>query len=174
MLSILLSLSGASKVWNVLDGYKVKIASALAILTALGQMLLAAAGLGHEIAGMLAAHQAAGLLTLIQHISADPFAVDLGKAWVMLLASGATLGFGHKLDKHTAALQAAAAVPAQAAPAQATPTQAVGIVNPVKLAAAGAQLAALPAMIPAVPNEPGANFHPAVGWFKTPQTAPKA
>jgi hypothetical protein len=149
MLNLLLSLSGMSKLWDALDGYKVRIAAALAIMTALGQLILAAAGLGQEVAGMLAAHQAAGLLSLLQHISANPFAQDFAKAWVLLLSSGAALGFGHKLDKHTEALQAVAQATAQTAGAAAIAgikaLPASGTIDPAALAKAGAALAAAPA-----------------------------
>jgi hypothetical protein len=80
-------------VWNFLDGKKTAGAAVLAILSGL-------AGLGAEVAPLLAAHNTAGLLDLIKHSAGDP-------SIQMIVAGLGGLGLGHKLDK-------AAAAPAEA------------------------------------------------------------
>jgi len=76
-------------IWKALDGKKTYAAAALGILTSL-------AGLGVEFAPVLAAHNTAALLVLIQNLPTDP-------SWLSLVASFGLLGLGHKTEKATTA-----------------------------------------------------------------------
>lgn len=76
---------GFTKVWAALDGKKTYAAAALGIVTSL-------AGLGAQFAPVLAAHNTAGLLTLLQALPSDP-------SWLSLVASFGLLGLGHKAEK---------------------------------------------------------------------------
>lgn len=79
----------AAPLWKALDGKKTYAAAALGILTS-------AAGLGVELAPILAAHNTAGLLAFVQHLPTDP-------SWLSLVASFGLLGLGHKSEKATTA-----------------------------------------------------------------------
>ncbi len=77
--------AGLNKVWTFMDGKKTYAAAGLGILTSL-------AGLGAEAAPLLAAHNTAGLISLIQALPTDP-------SWLSLVASFGLLGLGHKTQK---------------------------------------------------------------------------
>ncbi len=79
----------AGPAWKALDGKKTYAAAGLGILTSL-------AGLGVEFAPVLAAHNTAGLLVLVQNLPHDP-------SWLSLVASFGLLGLGHKAEKATTA-----------------------------------------------------------------------
>lgn len=85
ILALILKFSGAGFVWDKMDGYKTYGAAALGILTSL-------AGLGVELSPILAAHNTAALIGLIQGLPHDP-------SWLGLIASAGLLGIGHKVDK---------------------------------------------------------------------------
>ena len=93
VLALVLKFGGFNKVWALLDGKKTYAAAALGILTSL-------AGLGVQIAPILAAHDTAALLTFVQGLPSDP-------SWLSLVASFGLLGLGHKAVK----VEAAAASP---------------------------------------------------------------
>lgn len=80
--------AGLNKAWAFMDGKKTYAAAGLGILTAL-------AGLGAEFAPVLAAHNTAGLISLVQQLPHDP-------AWLSLVAACGLLGLGHKADKAAA------------------------------------------------------------------------
>ncbi len=95
--------AGLNKIWSALDGKKTYAAAGLGILTAL-------AGLGAEFAPVLAAHNTAGLIGLVQQLPHDP-------AWLSLVAACGLLGLGHKADKAAATVAAPApALPPTPAP----------------------------------------------------------
>lgn len=79
------NLAGVQKVWAALDGKKTYAAAGLGIVTSL-------AGLGVEVAPILASHNTAALIGFVQHLPGDP-------SWLSLLASFGLLGLGHKADK---------------------------------------------------------------------------
>lgn len=89
--------AGLNKIWALLDGKKTYAAAGLGILTSL-------AGLGVEVAPLLAAHNTAGLISLIQALPHDP-------SWLSLMASVGLLGLGHKADKAAAVADATASAP---------------------------------------------------------------
>lgn len=74
-----------NKAWAALDGKKTYAAAGLGILTSL-------AGLGVEVAPLLAAHNTAGLIGLVQSLPHDP-------SWLSLVASFGLLGIGHSQAK---------------------------------------------------------------------------
>ncbi len=90
--------AGLNKAWAFMDGKKTYAAAGLGILTSL-------AGLGVEVAPILAAHNTAALISLIQALPTDP-------SWLSLVASFGLLGLGHKADKAAAAPDAPTPVPA--------------------------------------------------------------
>ncbi len=90
-----------NNVWKALDGKKTYASAGLGILTSL-------AGLGVEFAPLLAAHNTAGLISLVQSLPTDP-------SWLALIASFGLLGLGHKADK-AATASAPAAAPAEPQP----------------------------------------------------------
>lgn len=77
----------AGPIWKALDGKKTYGAAALGIITSL-------AGLGVEIAPILAAQNTAALLAFVQQLPTDP-------SWLSLVASFGLLGLGHKSAKAT-------------------------------------------------------------------------
>ena len=83
--NLVLKWSGAGKIWNILDGYKLYTTGALAIL---GSLL----GLATEIAPLLSAHDTIGLYTFITHLTSDP-------NWIVLLGGFGTIAGAHKMDK---------------------------------------------------------------------------
>jgi len=85
LINLFVKYSGAGWVWAKMDGYKTYGSAALSILTGL-------AGVGAELAGPLAAHNAAAVLAVVQGFPHDP-------SWLMLMAGFGLLGVGHKLDK---------------------------------------------------------------------------
>lgn len=89
VLALALKWSGAGWIWEKADGYKTNAACVLAILTAL-------AGLGAEVAPILAKHDTAGVLSFLQGLSHNPL-------WGGLLLALGGLGIGHKIDKNTVA-----------------------------------------------------------------------
>ena len=88
IINMIAKFSGVEKAWSLLDGKKTYAAAALGILTSL-------AGLGVEIAPILAAHNTAALLAFIQQLPSDP-------SWLSLVASFGLLGLGHKATKAVA------------------------------------------------------------------------
>lgn len=76
---------GLDKVWAFMDGKKTYAAAGLGILTSL-------AGLGVEFAPLLAAHNTAGIITLIQGLPSDT-------SWLSLVAALGLLGLGHANQK---------------------------------------------------------------------------
>lgn len=88
IIAFILDHSGVSKVWDILDGKKTYATAALGILTSL-------AGLGVELAPILAAHNTAGLLVFAQALPHDA-------SWLSLLAALGLLGLGHKAEKAAA------------------------------------------------------------------------
>lgn len=92
VLGLIAKFSGAGWIWEKIDGYKLYGTGALAILGAL-------VGLGSELAPVLAAHNVAGLYTLITHINSDP-------AYLALLAGFATIAAAHRADKSAAPVDA--------------------------------------------------------------------
>ncbi len=78
--------------WAFMDGKKTYAAAALGILTGL-------AGLGAELAPVLAAHNTAGVIALIQGLPHDP-------SWLSLVAAVGLLGLGHKAVKASDAASA--------------------------------------------------------------------
>lgn len=96
------NLTVVGKVWTALDGKKTYASAGLGILTSL-------AGLGVEVAPLLAAHNTAGLIALIQGLPHDT-------AWLSLIASCGLLGLGHKAEKIAAVTPDAVADPAVPTP----------------------------------------------------------
>lgn len=85
IINLIAKFSGAEKLWSLLDGKKTYAAAALGIITSL-------AGLGVEVAPILAAHNTAALLAFVQQLPSDP-------SWLSLVASFGLLGLGHKATK---------------------------------------------------------------------------
>jgi len=85
IISFVMKYAGIDKIWAMLDGKKTYAAAGLGILTSL-------AGLGVEVAPLLAAHNTAGLITLVQGFPHDP-------SWLSLVASIGLLGIGHSQAK---------------------------------------------------------------------------
>ena len=85
VINLIAKLTGFNKIWALLDGKKTYAAAGLGILTSL-------AGLGVEIAPILAAHNTAGVLAFLQGLPHDP-------SWLSLVASFGLLGLGHKTQK---------------------------------------------------------------------------
>lgn len=85
IIGLMLKYTGASKLWDVLDGKKTNIAGFSALLTGL-------AGVVAQLVPVLASKDFALLLTFAQGLPADP-------AFQMLLGGLATLGIGGKISK---------------------------------------------------------------------------
>ena len=98
LINMVAKFSGASYIWDKLDGFKLYATGVLAILGAV-------VGLGAELSPILAAHNTAGVIAFITHINSDP-------AYLALLAGFATIAAAHKADK----MATPAGVPASPAP----------------------------------------------------------
>lgn len=98
LINLVLKFSGLGKLWDVLDGYKTYLSAAIAILTGL-------LGVLQELAPLLSAHDASGLLTLAKGLPHD-------QSWMILVAGLGTLGIGHKLSKAASADDSPAPAPA--------------------------------------------------------------
>lgn len=85
LINVVAKWTGAGKVWDAMDGYKLYATGFLAILGAL-------AGLGAEVAPILASHNTAALLAFLNSLNSDP-------AYLALLAGCGTIAGAHRLDK---------------------------------------------------------------------------
>jgi ClpP class serine protease len=89
-----------------IDGLKSIVGSIGVMLGGAGTCLLGAAGVAQEIS---ASHGLAGLLEVVRQLPTDHNAQMLGLGWIAMKGGLAALGIAHKIDKLTAAAQAAAA-----------------------------------------------------------------
>lgn len=86
--NLFVKFSGLGWIWTALDGWKTYIAAAIAILTGL-------AGLLQELAPILAAHNAGGVLAFVQGLPKD-------QAWLTLVGGVGMLGLRHSVAKSAA------------------------------------------------------------------------
>ena len=84
-MNFILNMLGLSKVWDLVDGYKTRIAAAAGILSG-------AASLLQEFLVVEGRHNFQAMLSFISALPQDP-------AWLLIVASLAVLGLGHKLEK---------------------------------------------------------------------------
>lgn len=111
MINLMAKLLGLNWVWEKIDGYKVYISGAGAMLSGLGTMFMGAAGIVGEFG---AVHDWAAAFAWAKGMGMDANIGLLTKGWLAFMGGLGAVGWRHVQDKAQAAARLAAA-PAQPA-----------------------------------------------------------
>lgn len=108
IISLIVKFSGLGKLWDMVDGYKTKIGTGGLMLAGVGMMF---AGAAQVVAEYAACGDHACQVALFKGIAHSDGAKLLLQGFLAFKGGLSMLGVGHKLDKATAAPDAAPAQP---------------------------------------------------------------